>query len=100
MALYQNSGVTEDQIRQVAIKVTKHLKGKCKFCPRSFEKGERIVFGTVKNIQMKFMEADVESGEPAGFGEQHLVDIICSHLPCAISNMHKLRSVASPRKLI
>ena len=100
MALYDQSGVTEDLISQVAIKVTKHLKGRCKFCPRGFETGEKIVFGSIKTIQMKWLEADVETAEPAGFGEQHAVELINAHLECALVNKEKFRSVSAPRKLV
>ena len=100
MTLYdKGSGVTEEQIDRASIRVSSHLKGKCKFCPRGFESGERIVFGTMKNIQMRWMEANIETAEEAGFGEQHLVDIINAHVKCAISNAHQLRSVTTPRKL-
>jgi hypothetical protein len=100
MAMYENSGVTEETITQVAIEVRGHLAGKCKFCPRGFEAGEKIVFGTIKNIQMSWMEADIETATPEGVGEQHIVDIINAHLPCAIKNAHKLRSVTTPRKIV
>ncbi len=92
--------VTEEQLKEVAIDVKKHLKGRCKFCPRGFEAGEKIVFGTVKIIQMSWLEADVESATPAGVGEQHIVNIINAHLVCAITNIAKFRSVTVPRKLI
>lgn len=100
MALYeQENNVTEEQLKQVAIAVTVHLKSKCKFCPRGFEPGEHIVFGTMKNIQMQWLEADVETSEPAGFGESHVIDIINAHLPCAISNVRKFRSVTIPKSI-
>jgi len=99
MTLFQHSGVTEELLRQAAVRVTQHLKGKCKFCPRGFETGEQIVFGTIKNIQMRWIDEDIEKAEPAGFGEQHVVDIVNAHLPCAITNMNKFRSVTTPRKL-
>ena len=97
MALYNDSGVTEDLIKQVAITVEKGLKAKCRFCPRSFERGEKIVFGMIKNIQMKWIEEDIEKAEPAGFGEQHSIELINAHLPCAITNADKFRSVTNPR---
>ncbi len=100
MALYEDSGVTEEQLKQAAISVNKHLQGKCKFCPRGFERGEKIVFCTMKNIQMKWIEADIEKSEPEGFGEQHVIDIINAHLSCAITNTHQLRGVTIPRKLV
>src|SRR5210317_1020558 len=95
----RNSGVSHNQIRGAAISVNQHLKGKCKFCPRGFERGEKIVFATMKNVQMRFLEADVEKGEPAGFGEQHVLDVINAHLSCAIDNSAALRSVVVPKKL-
>ena len=99
MALYSESGVSEDQLKQYAITVDKYLKGRCKFCPRGFERGEKIVFGTMKNIQMAWVDADVEEAEPAGFGERHLVEVINAHLECAINNSSTFRSVSNPRKL-
>jgi hypothetical protein len=99
MALYEENGVSEEQLKGVAFTVTTNLKGKCKFCPRGFEPGEQMVFGTIKNIQMQWLEADVETSEPAGFGEAHVVDIINAHLPCAITNSSKFRSVTAPRNL-
>ncbi len=99
MALYNDGSVTEESITSVAFEVRTHLKGKCKFCPRGFEPGEKIVFGTIKNIQMAWVEEDVETATPAGFGEQHVVDIINAHLPCALTNASKFRSVTSPRNL-
>jgi len=97
MALYNNSGVSTELIKQVAIPVSKHLKGKCRFCPRAFERGEKIVFGMIKNIQMKWLEEDIEQAEPAGFGEQHSIELINAHLSCAIANADKFRSVTDPR---
>ncbi|MHA2068594.1 MAG: hypothetical protein ACXABY_29885 [Candidatus Thorarchaeota archaeon] len=92
-------GVTEDQIKAVAIDVRQHLKGTCKFCPRGFETGEKIVFGTMKTLQMAWIEEDIETATPAGFGEQHIVNIINAHLECAITNAAQFRSVTVPRKL-
>lgn len=91
--------VTEDQLKSIAIDVRQHLKGKCKFCPRGFEKGEKIVFGTVKTMQMAWLEEDVETATPAGFGEQHCINIVNAHLECAISNITQFRDVTVPRKL-
>jgi len=98
MSLYENSGVNDQMLKEFSVSVSKPLKGRCRFCGRGFETGERIVFGTVKNVQMKFMEADVEAGEPAGFGEQHILEMINAHLPCAKDNSNKFRSVINPRK--
>lgn len=100
MALQENSGVSEEQIKDVAISVNKHLEGRCKFCPRGFETGEQVVFGSIKTIQMAMLEANVETAEPAGVGERHVIDIINAHLQCAIDNSHKLRSVLVPRKIV
>ena len=99
MAIQENNNVTEDQLKAVAITVPKHLPAKCKFCPRSFETGEQIVFGTMKNIQMAFLPADVEKAEPAGLGEQHIIDIINAHLACALNNIGKFRDVTVPGNL-
>jgi len=100
MALYDQSGVTEDLLNQVAITVNTHLKGRCKFCPRGFERGEKIVFATMKNVQMKWIEADIEKAEEAGFGEHHVVEVINAHLPCAITNAHQLRGATAPKGLV
>ncbi len=96
--LYESNTVTEELLNQAAVEVTKHLPGRCKFCPRSFEKGEHIVFGTIKSIQMKFLEADIEKAEPAGLGEEHVVQLENAHIECALANKEKFRSVSSLRK--
>ena len=96
---HENSNVTEDQIKAVAMDVRGHLAGRCKFCPRGFETGEKIVFGTMKIIQKSWIEADVETATPAGVGEQHVINIINAHLTCAIANAHQLRGVTIPKKL-
>lgn len=95
--LHHNTEFNDDLIREHAITANKRLKGKCRFCPRGFESGEKIVFITVKNIQMKWLEEDIEKAEPAGFGEQHLIEITNAHLSCAIDNADKIRSVVSRR---
>jgi hypothetical protein len=100
MALYEENNVTDEQLNAVAMHINKYLKGRCKFCPRGFEGGEQIVFVSMKSVQMKWVEESVEHAEPAGFGEQHLIDIVNAHLPCAIANKSKLRGVIAPRKLI
>lgn len=100
MALYEENNVTDDQLNAVAIDVRKPLSGKCKFCPRGFEPGEKIVFVTMKSIQMKWMDEDIEHAEPAGFGEQHLIDVINAHLECARTFSSQLRGVVAPKNLI
>ena len=100
MALYEDGSVTEDLIHDGAITLTKSLKGRCKFCPRAFERGEQIVFGMVKQVQMKWLEADIEKAEPAGFGEEHGLILINAHKECAITNRLQFRSISKPAKLI
>jgi len=97
--LYKNSGVSEELINEASVEVTKHLPGRCKFCPRSFESGERIVFGMLKNVQMAYVEADIEKAEPGGLGESHNIQLINAHVPCAIKHKDQFRSVNTPRKL-
>lgn len=94
--LFNANSVTEALIDEVAINVTKHLPAKCKFCPRSFEAGDVIVFGMLKDIQMRWLEADIEKAEPAGMGEEHSINLINAHRDCAVTNRSQFRSVAAP----
>jgi len=101
MALYdENNGVTDDIIKDGAIDLNKSLEGRCRFCARGFERGEQIVFGMIKTIQMKWLEADIEKAEPAGFGEEHGLILINAHLDCALTNRDQFRSITKPRKLV
>jgi hypothetical protein len=96
MAHQQNSGITEEFLKHHAFSVNTDLKGKCKWCPRGFERGEKIIFLSIKNIQMEWLEEDIEAAEPAGFGERHHVKIVNAHLPCAVQHLNIIRSVVNP----
>jgi|SRR6516225_12116503 hypothetical protein len=96
MYIAGGESLNAETIAENAILVPKALPGRCAFCPRKFETGERIVFFTRKKRQMRVMNNEEGISEVV---EHHTIQIENGHLDCVTQNKDSIRAIV-PKQAI
>lgn len=96
MYISGGESINAETLAENAILVPKPLPGRCAFCPRKFETGERMVFFTRKKRQMRV--ANNEEGV-SELLEHHTIQIENGHLDCVMNNKDSIRAIV-PKETI